>query len=75
MASNALEQVPKLVPADDFQTLEEKIYRTIETVSYTHLDVYKRQDQGRAFAGRDHRDGRRIESGFSNLVLKSSSQA
>ncbi len=30
MASNAIETVPDQVPADDFQVLEEKIYRTIE---------------------------------------------
>jgi chromosome segregation ATPase len=30
MASNAVEQVSEQVPADDFQALEEKVYRTIE---------------------------------------------
>ena len=30
MASNAVEQVAEQVPADDFQALEEKVYRTIE---------------------------------------------
>lgn len=30
MALNAVEQVTEQIPADDFQTLEEKIYRTIE---------------------------------------------
>ncbi len=30
MALNAMEQVSDKVPADDFQALEEKIYRTIE---------------------------------------------
>lgn len=30
MALNAVEQVAEQVPADDFQALEEKIYRTIE---------------------------------------------
>jgi chromosome segregation ATPase len=30
MALNAVEQVPDQVPADDFQALEEKVYRTIE---------------------------------------------
>ena len=30
MAVNAVEQVTEQVPADDFQALEEKIYRTIE---------------------------------------------
>lgn len=30
MALNAVEQVAEQVPADDFQALEDKIYRTIE---------------------------------------------
>ena len=30
MASNAVEPLPNQVPADDFQALEVKIYRTIE---------------------------------------------
>jgi hypothetical protein len=30
MALNAVEQVSEQVPADDFQALEEKVYRTIE---------------------------------------------
>jgi hypothetical protein len=30
MALNAVEQVADRVPADDFQVLEEKVYRTIE---------------------------------------------
>ena len=30
MALNAVERVAEQVPADDFQALEEKIYRTIE---------------------------------------------
>jgi len=30
MAVNAVERVAEQVPADDFQALEEKIYRTIE---------------------------------------------
>jgi hypothetical protein len=29
MALNAIEQVATQVPADDFQALEEKVYRTI----------------------------------------------
>src|SRR5579871_344402 len=45
MASNAIEQVPHQVPADDFQALEEKIYRTIE--------LYKAARQGQANAERD----------------------
>jgi hypothetical protein len=32
MSSNAVEQVAEQVPADDFQALEEKVYRTIEMV-------------------------------------------
>ncbi|HEV2468914.1 MAG TPA: hypothetical protein VGS78_06950 [Candidatus Sulfotelmatobacter sp.] len=45
MASNAIEQVPQQVPADDFQALEEKIYRTIE--------MYKAARQAQATAERD----------------------
>ena len=45
MASNALEQVAHQVPADDFQTLEEKVYRTIE--------MYKAARQAQATAERD----------------------
>lgn len=45
MASNAIEQVPQQVPADDFQALEEKIYRTIE--------LYKAARQAQATAERD----------------------
>ena len=45
MASNAVEQVPHQVPADDFQALEEKIYRTIE--------MYKSAKQAQVTAGRD----------------------
>jgi predicted nucleic acid-binding Zn-ribbon protein len=45
MASNAVEQVPEQVPADDFQALEEKVYRTIE--------MYKAARQGQAAAERD----------------------
>ncbi len=32
MALNAVERVTEQVPADDFQALEEKVYRTIEMV-------------------------------------------
>ena len=42
MASNAVTQQ---VPADDFQALEEKVYRTIE--------MYKAARQGQATAERD----------------------
>jgi predicted nucleic acid-binding Zn-ribbon protein len=45
MALNAVEQVADQVPADDFQTLEDKIYRTIE--------MYKAAKQGQASAERD----------------------
>lgn len=45
MASNAVEPVPDEVPADDFQVLEEKIYRTIE--------MYKAARQAQASAERD----------------------
>ena len=45
MASNAVEQVADQVPADDFQALEQKIYRTIE--------MYKAARQAQAAAERD----------------------
>ena len=45
MALNAVEQVAEQVPADDFQALEEKIYRTIE--------MYKAARQSQANAERD----------------------
>jgi chromosome segregation ATPase len=45
MASNAVERVSEHVPGDDFQTLEEKIYRTIE--------MYKSAKQAQAAAERD----------------------
>jgi chromosome segregation ATPase len=45
MASNAVETVPDQVPADDFQALEQKIYRTIE--------MYKAARQAQASAERD----------------------
>ena len=45
MASNAVETVPDQVPADDFQALEEKIYRTIE--------MYKAARSALAAAERD----------------------
>ena len=49
MASNAVEPVADQVPADDFQALEEKIYRTIE--------MYKAARQAQATA---ERDGQRL---------------
>jgi translation initiation factor 2B subunit (eIF-2B alpha/beta/delta family) len=45
MALNAMEQVAEKVPADDFQALEEKIYRTIE--------MYKAARQAQVSAERD----------------------
>jgi len=45
MALNAVEQVPDQVPADDFQALEEKVYRTIE--------LYKAARQAQTTAERD----------------------
>ena len=45
MASNAVEQLTEQVPADDFQALEEKVYRTIE--------MYKAARQAQANAERD----------------------
>lgn len=45
MALNAVEQLAEQVPADDFQALEDKIYRTIE--------MYKAARQAQAAAERD----------------------
>lgn len=45
MASNAVEHVADQVPADDFQALEQKIYRTIE--------MYKAAREAQAAAERD----------------------
>ena len=45
MALNAVEQVSEQVPADDFQALEEKVYRTIE--------LYKAAKEARSVAERD----------------------
>ena len=45
MAFNAVEQVSEQVPADDFQALEEKVYRTIE--------MYKAARAAQATAERD----------------------
>ena len=45
MALNAVEQVAEQVPVDDFQALEDKIYRTIE--------MYKAARQAQAAAERD----------------------
>jgi chromosome segregation ATPase len=45
MASNVVEAVADQVPADDFQALEEKVYRTIE--------MYKAARQAQTTAERD----------------------
>lgn len=45
MASNAVEHVTDQVPGDDFQALEEKVYRTIE--------MFKAARQAQAHAERD----------------------
>jgi predicted nuclease with TOPRIM domain len=45
MALKAVEQVADQVPADDFQILEEKVYRTIE--------MYRAARQAQAAAERD----------------------
>jgi len=45
MALNAVEQVAEQVPADNFQALEQKIYRTIE--------MYKAARQAQSVAERD----------------------
>lgn len=45
MAANAMEQVAEPVPADDFQALEDKVYRTIE--------MYKAARQAQLAAERD----------------------
>jgi len=45
MASNVVEQLSEQVPPDDFQALEDKVYRTIE--------MYKAARQAQATAERD----------------------
>jgi hypothetical protein len=45
MALKAVEELAEQVPADDFQALEEKVYRTIE--------MYKAARQGQATVERD----------------------
>jgi chromosome segregation ATPase len=50
MAVNAVEQVTDQVPADDFQALEDKIYRTIE--------MYKAARQAQSTAERDAKRAR-----------------
>ena len=61
MALNAVEQVAEQVPADDFQALEEKIYRTIE--------MYKSARQAQVVAERDaHRLRQQMEDREEELV-------
>jgi len=61
MALNAVEPVAQQVPADDFQMLEEKIYRTIE--------LYKAARQAQATAERDvHRLRQQVEDREQELV-------
>jgi len=61
MASNAVEPLPDQVPADDFQALEEKIYRTIE--------MYKAARQAQASAERDaQRSRQQLEDREEELV-------
>jgi chromosome segregation ATPase len=45
MALKAVEEVPAKVPVDDFQALEEKVYRTIE--------LYKAAREAKGVAERD----------------------
>ena len=61
MATNAVEHVTEQVPADDFQALEEKVYRTIE--------MYKAARQAQATAERDvHRLRQQMEDREEELV-------
>ena len=61
MALNAVEQLADEVPADDFQALEEKIYRTIE--------MYKSARQAQIVAERDaHRLRQQMEDREEELV-------
>ena len=52
MAVRLAEEVSAQVPADDFQALEEKVYRTIE--------LYKSARDARSAAERDTRAGERL---------------
>jgi chromosome segregation ATPase len=62
MAVNAVEQVTEQVPVDDFQALEEKIYRTIE--------MYKAARQAQAAAERDaQRVRQQLEEREEQLVV------
>ncbi len=61
MAMNAVEQVSEQVPEDDFQALEDKIYRTIE--------LFKAARQAQATAERDaNRLRQQIEDREEELV-------
>jgi chromosome segregation ATPase len=61
MESNVAEAVADKVPADDFQALEEKIYRTIE--------MYKAARQAQATAERDaERSRQQLEDREEELV-------
>jgi hypothetical protein len=61
MASNAVEQITENAPADEFQALEEKIYRTIE--------MYKSARQAQATAERDaQRTRQQLEEREEQLV-------
>jgi hypothetical protein len=62
MALNAVEQVADRVPADDFQVLEEKIYRTIE--------LYKAAREAQTAAERDaQRVRQQLEERDEQLVV------
>jgi hypothetical protein len=62
MALNAVERVTEQVPVDDFQALEDKIYRTIE--------MYKAARQAQATAERDaQRTRQQVEERDEQLVV------
>jgi len=62
MALNAVEQVTDKVPADDFEALEDKVYRTIER--------YKAARQAQAAAERDAQRARQqLEERDEQLVV------
>ncbi len=57
MASNAVEPLAEQIPADDFQALEQKIYRTIEMYkSAKQAQTLAEQDAGRLRRQLDERD-------------------
>ena len=45
MALNAVEQVTDKVPADDFEALEDKVYRTIEKYKAARQQLEERDEQ------------------------------